>query len=150
SQDQFRRLVPGGFGTGKGIALVVAALVILWLATGIYRVLPDELGVVLRFGQYNRTAQPGLNYHLPTPIEQVLKPKVTRVNVTDIGFRAASDGASSSRVAGARQVPEEALMLTGDENIVDINFSVLWVIRDATKYLFNIRNTQTPDQTVKA
>jgi membrane protease subunit HflK len=147
SQEQFRRLMPGGFGTGKGIALVVAALVLLWLATGVYRVLPEELGVVLRFGQYNRTAQPGLNYHLPTPIEQVLKPKVTRINVTDIGFRAAGEASTASRVAGARQVPEEALMLTGDENIVDINFSVLWIIRDATKYLFNIRS---PDQTVKA
>src|SRR5205823_12076920 len=97
SQAQFRRLMPGGFGTGKGIALVVAALVLLWLATGVYRVLPEELGVVLRFGQYNRTAQPGLNYHLPTPIEQVLKPKVTRINVTDIGFRAAGEASTASR-----------------------------------------------------
>jgi membrane protease subunit HflK len=146
SQEQFRRLVPGGFGTGKGIALVLVALVLLWLATGIYNVQPDEVGVVLRFGQYNRTAQAGLNYHLPTPVEQVLKPKVTRVNRTEVGFRASEAGGAGARGSG-RQVPEEALMLTGDENIVDINFTVFWVIKDATQYLFSIR---APDQTVKA
>jgi membrane protease subunit HflK len=148
SQDQFRRIVPGGFGSGKGFALVGIALVLLWLATGIYRVLPDEVGVVLRFGKYTRTAQPGLNYHLPAPIEAVLKPKVTRVNRVEVGFRA-GDGTSAARGGGRAtpQVAEEALMLTGDENIIDVNFSVFWVINDATKYLFNIR---APEQTVKA
>src|SRR3954451_12537717 len=65
-QDRFRRLLPGGLGSAAGIGLVVAVIVVLWLASGFYRVLPDEQGIVLRFGKYNRTTQPGLNYHLPT------------------------------------------------------------------------------------
>jgi membrane protease subunit HflK len=148
SQDQFRRIVPGGFGSGKGFGLVGAALVVIWLATGIYNVQPDELGVVLRFGEYNRIAQPGLNYHLPAPVEAVLKPKVTRVNRIEVGFRG-GEGGGQGRTGGRAtpQVAEEALMLTGDENIIDVNFSVFWVIKDATQYLFNIRS---PEQTVKA
>ena len=144
-QDRFRRLVPGGFGTGTGIAIVAIAILVIWLASGFYRVLPDEVGVVLRFGAYNRTTQPGLNYHLPTPIEKALTPSVTRVNRTEIGYRSAE--ATSGRGSGSRQVPEEALMLTGDENIVDINFAVFWVIKNAQAYLFNIRD---PDATVKS
>ncbi|MBV8491907.1 MAG: protease modulator HflK, partial [Alphaproteobacteria bacterium] len=138
SQDRFRRVFPGGFNTGTGIAVVLIAIVVLWLASGFYRVLPDEEGIVLRFGAYNRTAQPGLNYHLPTPIESVQTPSVTRVNRTEIGYR------SGETRAGSRELPEEALMLTGDENIVDINFTVFWVIKDAQQYLFNIRD---PDAT---
>jgi membrane protease subunit HflK len=136
-------MLPGGFGSGRGVGLVIAGLAVVWLLTGLYRVQPDELGVVLRFGEYNRTTQPGLNWHLPTPIESVLTPKVTRVNRVEVGFRAA-EGATRG---GPRQVPEEALMLTGDENIVDINFTVFWVIKDAQQYLFNIR---APEATVKA
>ncbi len=141
SQDRFRRLFPGGFRAGTGVAIAVAAVFVLWLASGFYHVLPDEVGVVMRFGAYNRTTQPGLNYHLPAPIETVETPSVTRQNRMEIGFRAA-EGSHA-----ARQVPEEALMLTGDENIVDINFTVLWVIKDAKAYLFNIRN---PEGTVKS
>ena len=144
-QDRFRRVLPGGFGTGAGIAIVAIAILVLWLASGFYRVLPDEVGVVLRFGAYNRTTQPGLNYHLPNPIEKVLTPSVTRVNRTEIGYRNAEG--PTPRGAGTHQVPEEALMLTGDENIVDINFTVFWVIKDARAYLFNIR---APDATVKS
>ena len=144
-QDRFRRVLPGGFGTGTGIAIVLVAILVIWLASGFYRVLPDEVGVVLRFGAYNRTTQPGLNYHLPSPIEKVLTPSVTRVNRTEIGYRS-TEGATSARAA-TRQLPEEALMLTGDENIVDINFTVFWVIKDAKAYLFNIR---APDATVKS
>ena len=144
-QDRFRRVLPGGFRTGGGIAIVAIAIVVMWLASGFYRVLPDEVGVVLRFGAYNRTTQPGLNYHLPGPIERVLTPSVTRVNRTEIGYRSAEGVAG--RATAARQLPEEALMLTGDENIVDINFAVFWVIKDAKAYLFNIR---APDATVKS
>ncbi len=86
-QDRLRRILPGGFGTGAGIALVLIAILVIWLASGFYRVLPDEVGIVLRFGAYNRTTQPGLNYHLPSPIESVLTPSVTRVNRTEIGYR---------------------------------------------------------------
>ncbi len=142
SQDRFRRILPGGFSTGTGVAVVLIAIVVLWMASGFYRVQPDEVGVVLRFGAYNRTTQPGLNYHLPTPIESVLTPSVTRVNRTEIGYRS-----GEGRAAGSRQLPEEALMLTGDENIVDINFTVFWIIKDAQSYLFHIR---APEATVKA
>src|SRR5712672_3295656 len=142
SQDRFRRILPGGVGTVTGVAVVLIAIVVLWVASGFYRVLADEVGVVLRFGAYNRTTQPGLNYHLPTPIESVLTPSVTRVNRTEIGYRS-----GEGRAAGSRQLPEEALMLTGDENIVDINFTVFWIIKDAQSYLFHIR---APEATVKA
>src|SRR4029077_1864027 len=109
SQERFRRALPGGFGTGTGLAVVVIAIVVLWLASGFYRVLPDEVGVVLRFGAYNRTTQPGLNYHLPAPIESVLRPSVTHINRTEIASRS-----NEPRAAASRQVLEEALMLTGD------------------------------------
>jgi modulator of FtsH protease HflK len=145
-QDRFRRVLPGGFGTGTGIAIVLVAILVIWLASGFYRVNPDEVGVVLRFGAYNRTTQPGLNYHLPSPIEKALTPSVTRVNRTEIGYRS-GESAATVRAAGSRQLPEEALMLTGDENIVDINFTVFWVIKEAQAYLFNIRD---PDATVKS
>ncbi|HXC91390.1 MAG TPA: FtsH protease activity modulator HflK [Stellaceae bacterium] len=144
-QDRVRRVLPGGFGTGTGIAVVLIAIVLIWLASGFYRVLPDEVGIVLRFGAYNRTTQPGLNYHLPSPIESVLTPSVTRVNRTEIGYR--SGETQTLRESVSEQVPEEALMLTGDENIVDVNFTVFWVIKDAKAYLFNIRD---PELTVKS
>src|SRR5580704_8974196 len=143
SQDRFRQLLPGGRSTGSIVAIGVAAVFVLWLASGFYRVQPDEVGVVLRFGAYNRMTQPGLNYHLPSPIETALTPSVTRVNRTEIGYRSGE----STSVGGSRQLPEEALMLTGDENIVDINFTVQWVVKDAKAYLFNIRN---PEGTVKS
>ena len=92
--------------------------------------------VVLRFGKFVNTTQPGLHYHLPMPIERVLTPKVTKVNRVDVGFRPASD----SGVFWSWKRPRESLMLTGDENIVDINYSVFWVIKDAGKFLFNIQS----------
>jgi len=143
SQDRFRKVFPGGAGGGRSVVLIVLAAIVVWLFTGFYRVQPDEQGVVLRFGQWVRTTPTGsgLNYHLPFPIETVLKPKVTTINRVDVGFRTTAGG------AGMRSVVEEALMLTGDENIVDVNFTVFWVIKDAGKYLFNIRD---PEDTVKA
>jgi len=143
SQDRFKRMMPGGFGSGKGIALVVLAAVGIWMASGIFRVQQDEQGVVLRFGEYVRTEMPGLSWHLPAPIETVYTPKVTRVNRMEIGFRSAGDG---RRGTAERDVADESLMLTGDENIIDIDFSVFWVIKDARDYLFNIRD---PEATVK-
>jgi membrane protease subunit HflK len=144
-QKTINKFLPGGkSGGGKTILLGLVILVLLWLASGLYRVLPDEQGVVLRFGKFIKTTQPGLNYHLPLPIERALTPKVTKVNRIDVGFRSASD---TGRVSSVGNVPEESLMLTGDENIVDINYSVFWVIKDAEKFLFNI---QSPVETVKA
>lgn len=142
-QERMRRVMPGGFGSGKGIGLAVLVIVAIWLASGFYRVQPNEQGVVLRFGQWVRTTQPGLNYHLPVPIETVLTPPVTRINVIDIGFR----GAPDARGGRSRSVPEEGLMLTGDENILDIQYTVFWQIKDAGKFLFNIAS---PEATVKA
>jgi modulator of FtsH protease HflK len=144
SQDRFRQLLPGGRGAGSLIVIGIVVVVVLWLASGFYRVQPDELGVVLRFGAFDRMTQPGLNYHLPAPIESALTPSVTRQNRMEIGYRTGEVTTARSR---SGQVPEEALMLTGDENIVDINFTVLWVVKDAKSYLFNIRN---PEGTVKS
>ncbi|MFY8092039.1 MAG: FtsH protease activity modulator HflK [Niveispirillum sp.] len=141
-QERFKKLAPGGLGGGKGILLGVAVLGLLWGLSGIYRVEPDEQGVVLRFGEYVRTEQPGLRYHLPAPIESAETPKVTRVNRLEIGYRSGAD----SRRPGGGDVIDESLMLTGDENIIDIDFTVLWLIKDAGNYLFKIRD---PEMTVK-
>ena len=142
-QDRFRRLVPGGLRGGRGLILLVVGAIALWLLSGFYRVQPDEQGVVLRFGEWTRTTPPGLNYHLPGPIESVLTPKVTRVNRIEVGLRSVGE---TTRGVPVRDIAEESLMLTGDENIVDIDFTVFWVIKDAGKFLFNIRN---PEATVK-
>ena len=145
-QDSLKKMFPGKKIPGGNKPILLFGIIILgiWLASGFYRVLPDEQGVVLRFGKYVNQTQPGLHYHLPFPVEKVLTPKVTKVNRVDVGFRPASD---SGRSSGVGNVPEESLMLTGDENIVDINYSVFWVIKDAGKFLFNI---QSPVETVKA
>ena len=144
-QDKLRSVLPGGNLGGKGFAVLALAAIALWGFSGFFRVEPDELGVVLRFGQVVREVQPGLNYHLPYPVETVLTPKALRVNKIDIGMRQVEDG----RRSATREVPEESLMLTGDENIVDVNFSVLWKVKPTGvgEYLFNIQN---PEGTVKA
>ena len=145
-QDKINKILPGGAkGGNKPIFLGLIILVIIWALSGLYRVLPDEQGVVLRFGKFVSTPQPGLNYHIPFPIESALTPKVTKVNRIDIGFRSERDTGFTS--SGVADVPEESLMLTGDENIVNIDFSVFWVIKDAGKFLFKI---QDPQGTVKA
>ncbi len=143
-QKTINKFSGGKSGGSKPIIIGLLIILGLYIASGLYRVLPDEQGVVLRFGKFVNTTQPGLHYHLPTPIERALTPKVTKVNRVDVGFRPASD---SGRSSGVGNVPEESLMLTGDENIVDINYSVFWVIKDAGKFLFNI---QSPVETVKA
>jgi membrane protease subunit HflK len=130
-----------------GIALVLIGALAIWGLSGFFRVQSEELGVVLRFGKHVRTVQPGLNYHLPYPIETVLLPKALRVNTISIGMSLIDDPARRGRTA--RDVPEESLMLTGDENIVDVDFAVLWRIKPdgVGDYLFNIQN---PEGTVKA
>jgi modulator of FtsH protease HflK len=138
----------GGFGGGRGVALIALVVVAAWLASGFYRVQPDEQGVVLRFGAFDRTTLPGLNYHIPWPVETVLRPAVTRVNRIEVGYRSAAPAQGVlGRDVPIRDVPEESLMLTGDENIIDINFTVFWRIRDAGAFLFNTRN---PAYTVKS
>ena len=145
-QDKLRSVLPGGNLGSKGFAILGLAAVLLWGLSGIFQVGPDELGVVLRFGKDVREVQPGLNYHLPYPIETVLTPKALRVNKIDIGMRVVDD---IRRGSATRDVPEESLMLTGDENIVDVDFSVLWKVKPTGvgDYLFNIQN---PEGTVKA
>jgi modulator of FtsH protease HflK len=138
----------GGIASGnRGLALLGIAVIALWLASGFYRVEPDEQGVVLRFGAFNRTTLPGLNYHLPWPIESAETPAVTRINRTEIGYRSGSSADESSDSTGREEVPAESLMLTGDENIIDIDLTLLWRIDNAVDYLFNTRD---PDVTVKA
>tara|TARA_B100000212_G_scaffold180317_2_gene135709 strand:- start:2108 stop:3184 length:1077 start_codon:yes stop_codon:yes gene_type:complete len=145
-QDSLKKMFPGKKIPGGNKPILLFGIIILgiWLASGFYRVLPDEQGVVLRFGKYVNQTQPGLHYHLPFPVEKVLTPKVTKVNRIDVGYRSASD---TGRATSVSDVPEESLMLTGDENIVDIDYSVFWIIKDAGKFLFNI---QSPEDTVKS
>ena len=138
-QESIRRFVPGGPFGSRAIFLIVGGLVALWLFSGFYRVLPDEQGVVTRFGEFVKLTQPGLNYALPYPIESVQTPKVLQINRVEIGIRGSDTG-------GGRDVPEESLMLTGDENIVDVDFVVFWRIKNAGNFLFNIQN---PANTVK-
>jgi membrane protease subunit HflK len=147
SQDKLKSVLPGGNLGGRGVLLIVVAALLVWGFSGFFKVEPDELGAVLRFGKYTRDAQPGLNYHLPYPIETVLTPKVTRVNRIDIGMRLIEDPRRTSQQI--RDIPEESLMLTGDENIVDVDVSVFWQVKvgGAKDYLFNIQN---PEGTVKA
>jgi len=126
---------PSGFSKG-GIIGGLVVLLLLWFASGLYVVGADEEAVVLRFGQHIATKGPGLNWHLPYPVESVEKVPVTRVQRLEIGFRGVADG----RV---RKIPQEALMLTRDENIVDISFTVQYKIKDVSNYLFNITHPTT-------
>ena len=139
AQERLKRFIPGGGNGGRGILLALAVVLAIWLVSGFYRVQTDQQGVVLRFGEWVNTTQPGLNWHIPYPIESVRTPSVEKINQIDIGFR--EIGGSNQR-----DVNEESLMLTGDQNIIDIDFSVQWKIADAGRYLFNIRD---PRGTVK-
>jgi membrane protease subunit HflK len=146
SQDKLKTVLPGGNLGGRGLFLLVLVGIAIWAFSGFYRVQPGELGVVLRFGKYVRDTSPGLNYHWPYPIEQVLTPNIERINRIDVGMRLVEDARRGSTM---RDVPEESLMLTGDENIVDVDFAVQWKIKPdgAGNFLFNI---QYPEGTVKA
>ena len=163
AQRFIRRLIgggPSGRGPGRtglpfrgGTPLLFLGLLVLaiWLLSGFYRVQPDEQGVVLRFGAYSYWTPPGLHWHLPWPIESVRLPTVTRINRTEIGFRSTPGTApmETGRDSGvaSRNVTAESLMLTGDENIVDIDFTVFWRISSAPDFLFNTAN---PEALVRA
>jgi membrane protease subunit HflK len=146
-------------GGALAVGLAGVAVCAIWLLTGFYRVQPDEQALVLRFGAFVRNAPPGLNYHAPWPIESALLLPVTRINRIEIGFRSteADDDTPTPTTPEGRSEPvrdqpdrdlrEESLMLTGDENIVDINASVFWRISNAADYAFNTRN---PGYTVKS
>ena len=146
SQDKLKNLLPGGSMGGRGFLLLGMGAIALWFFSGFFRVDSQELGAVMRFGKFVRTATPGLNYHLPYPIESVRNAPALRVIKTDIGMRIVDD---VRRGPTTRDVPEESLMLTGDENIVDVDFAVLWKVKPDGfgDFLFNI---QAPEGTVKA
>lgn len=126
--------IPGG-------KIIAAIVVVLWLLSGVYIVDPDEAGVVTRFGAYAYQTTPGPHYHMPFPIESALTPKVTQLRRVEIGYRTLL-----AQQGQTRAVPEESLMLTGDENIVDAQFIVQYQIKDPVAYLFNITD---PDKAVK-
>ena len=140
-RDALRKVIPGGGSSGRSFILLLIIFAGIWAATGFYRVNPQQQGVVLRFGEWVRTTAPGLHYHIPFPVETVLTPEVTRDNRIEIGFRDVG-GSSSSR----RDIADESQMITGDENIVDIDFVVFWRVSDAGQYLFNLAE---PDDTIK-
>ncbi|MFQ6018582.1 MAG: FtsH protease activity modulator HflK [Kiloniellaceae bacterium] len=143
-QDRFKGILPpGGFGGGRGLLLAVAIIVAIWMLSGFYTVKTNEVGIVLRFGEFVDQTEPGLNWRYPWPIESVERPPVTDIHVIRVGFQTLG----GDRLRGqTRDVPEESLMLTGDQNIIDIDFTVQWKIADAVNFLFKIRN---PEQTVK-
>ena len=148
SQDRLRTILPGGGGSGPGWRTVLVAgvaVVGLWLATGFYRVEQGEVGVEMVFGRFVGLTQPGLNYNWPYPVGSVETPDVLRMRETTVGLREIEPlrGGPASGV----DVPEESLMLTADENIVDVDFKVLWRISSAPDFLFNVQN---PEGTVKA
>lgn len=133
-QDRVRNMLPGGFG-GAGVVLAGVVLLFLWGASGVYTIAPEEQGLVLRFGEHHRNTAPGLHWHMPFPVERVVKVPVLTVRRVQIGDH---DG---------RTFEEESLMLTGDENIIDVSFIVQWQVKDAARFVFNVRN---PAETVKA
>ncbi|MFM9843201.1 MAG: FtsH protease activity modulator HflK [Dongiaceae bacterium] len=131
-QDRMKQFIPGGLGGGRMAAAIAGGLLIIWGLSGFYQVQPDEVGVPLVFGKAHAVTTPGLHWNWPTPIGSVERPKVTQVSTVEIG------GAGGS---------EESLILTGDENIIDIRFTVQWLINDPRLFLFNIRE---PDETIRS
>lgn len=138
--NKIRERFKGKFPVGK---IFIGIVVLIWILSGIYIVSPDQVGVVKRFGKMVYTSEPGPHYHLPRPFETVMKTKVTKVRRLEVGFRTVSVGPP----ARYRAVPVESLMLTGDENIVDMQFIVQYKIKNAANYLFNVKN---PERTVKS
>ena len=144
ARDKFGKFKIGG---PRNLSLLIIIAILIWLATGFYRVEPDEQGIELLFGKWNeKTTQPGLHYFFPTPIGQTITPKVEVIRKINVGFRSASDLGFSSNTNAERKVIEESLMLTGDQNISDVAFTVLYKIKDAGNFLFKLRN---PEITVK-
>jgi membrane protease subunit HflK len=139
-QDRFKSFIPGGFGGSRGILIILLLIVFAWLLSGLYRVQPGERGVELLFGKFVNTTDAGLNYWAPWPVGTVQRPNVEKTNQINIGFRGLG---SAGRSDSVRDIPQESLMLTGDQNIIDIDFVVQWRIKSAPNFLFNIRDPQT-------
>jgi membrane protease subunit HflK len=145
AQDRLRGMLPNGPFTSGSLTVIGLVILGLWIASGIYFVRPDEEGVVLRFGAVNAISSSGMRYHLPWPIEVAYTPKVRNENKITIGYQPTDSGEEGSQLS---DVVEESHMLTGDENIVDINFTVYWKIKDAPAFLFNLPQPQ--EITIKA
>lgn len=130
--------------SGKLIALVVLAIFGLWLSSGIYEVKEGEEAAVIRFGRFIRKGYAGLNYHLPSPFEEVIIEKVNQSRRIEIGYRSGSQ----SRAGGeaGKIIEAESTMLTGDENIFVLNCDIMWHIDNLENYIFSIVN---PEETVK-
>ncbi len=143
TQERMKKLLPTGFGSGRGILLGLVVILAIWLATGFYTVKPGEQSLELLFGRYVKSNTPGLNYWFPTPIGDVQIVNVEQTNQINIGFRGAGEG---GRGTGARDVLHESLMLTQDQNIIDVDVIVQWRIKNAADFAFNIRN---PQDTIK-
>jgi len=142
-QDKFRSLLPGGIGGGRGILLILLIASVFWAFSGVYRVNPGEQGVELMFGEYIKRTGPGIHFWAPSPIGDVIKVNVENTNTINVGFRGTGSRGGSD---ASRDISQESLMLTGDQNIIDIDFVVQWRIKNAAEFLFNIRN---PEATVK-
>lgn len=145
AQDNLRQIFPTGFQGPRLAGLILLAIIALWFASGLYIIVPGENGVIQRFGKWSDTkTTEGLGYHLPYPIETLTKLNVSEMQRMSIGFseRVVIGGSASAR----QNVPEESLMLTSDANIVDMDMVVLWTIKSAEDYLFNIRS---PEETIK-
>ena len=123
---------------GPQLLYILLAGFLLWMASGIFTVGPDEQGIIRRFGKYDRTAPPGIGYHMPSPIEKLSKPKITQIKRVEVGFRTIDPGPP----ARYREVLKEALMLTSDENIIEVQLVVQYRIKDAVNYLFNVRDVE--------
>lgn len=137
-------MMPGGNLGARGVLIALLLVLGAWLAVGFYRVQPAEQGVVMLFGRYLETTGPGLHWFFPPPIGNVIKPNVTQINRVEVGYRGGGEG---TRIQPVRNIPQESLMVTGDQNIADLNFTVFWRIKEAEAFVFNIRN---PEPTVKA
>ena len=124
-----------GAAMGGGVALVIMLVIAVWLASGFYIVDEGKRGVVLRLGKYLETTMPGPRWHIPYPVEAVEVIDVARVRPVEVGYRGNTKN----------KQPQEALMLTDDENIVDVQFAVQWTIKSPEDYLFNNKN---PDDNV--
>lgn len=137
-------VTPNNKGSGKLIGVIIALVFFIWMSTGFYVVDEGEQALVIRFGKYERTAFTGLNYHLPSPIEEIIKEKVATLRKEEIGFRTNNNSGYSDKYSGSNnaQVMQESLMLTGDQNIVEINFITQWKISNLKDYVFNIDNTR--------
>ncbi|MCW8916592.1 MAG: FtsH protease activity modulator HflK [Magnetovibrio sp.] len=150
SQDNFKNMMPGGFGSGRAIALAILAAFVLWMASGIFRVDTGHRGVVMLFGKHvpEQDVGPGLHWYYPTPIGSYMRPNVEAVRRIDVGFVGAGETSSAfgRTTTAGRDVLEESLMLTKDQNIFDVDFRVQWKVKSAGDYLFNIRD---PEGTVK-